>query len=70
MEIIMVNIEAERARLQLTKEQLSEMLGITSTTYLKYVRGANIPSETLLKMRSIFNCSVDYLLGITTNKAS
>ena len=33
------NIEAERGRLQMTKEKLSNELGISSKTYLSYVRG-------------------------------
>lgn len=60
-----LNIEAERARMQLTKEALSEKLGITSKTYLSYVRGDTpIPSDVLLEMSSMFNCSTDYLLGL------
>lgn len=60
------NIEAERGRLQLTKEKISEELGISSKTYLSYVRGAPIPSTILIKMSKIFDCTVDYLLGLTT----
>lgn len=60
------NIEAERGRLQLTKEKLSNELGISSKTYLSYVRGKPIPSTILIKMSHIFGCTVDYLLGLTT----
>lgn len=65
-----VNIEAERGRLQMTKEELSRDLGITSKTYLSYVRGETpIPSDVLIKMATLFGCSVDYLLGLNTEKA-
>lgn len=65
-----VNIEAERGRLQMTKEELSRDLGITSKTYLSYVRGRTpIPSDVLIKMATLFGCSVDYLLGLNTEKA-
>ena len=64
------NIEAERGRLQLTKEELSKKLGITSKTYLGYVRGNPIPSTILVKMSSIFGCTVDYLLGLATENKS
>ena len=37
-----INIEAERGRMQLTKEELSKKLGITSKTYLSYIRGKAI----------------------------
>lgn len=65
---MLVNIEAERARSGLTKEEMSETLGITSTTYLSYVRQENPPTRVLLRMREVFGCSVDYLLGLTDKR--
>ena len=64
------NIEAERGRLQLTKEELSKMLGVTSKTYLAYVRGNPIPSTILIEMSKIFGCTIDYLLGLTDDKSA
>nr|DAI40727.1 MAG TPA: helix-turn-helix domain protein [Caudoviricetes sp.] len=65
------NIEAERGRLQLSKEDMSKELGITSKTYLSYVRGTTpIPSDVLIKMAKRFGCTTDYLLGLQTNNAS
>ena len=65
------NIEAERGRLQMTKEALSAELGITSKTYLSYVRGDTpIPSDVLLKMAQLFRCGTDYLLGLDTGQPS
>ena len=63
---MLTNIEAERGRLQLTKEEISKNLGITSKTYLAYIRGKPIPSTVLIKMSRMFGRSVDYLLGLTT----
>lgn len=61
-----INIEAERARAQLTKEKLSSQLGISIKTYGSYVKGNTpIPSDILLNMTKIFGCSADYLLGIS-----
>jgi Predicted transcriptional regulators len=58
-----LNIEAERSRLQMTKESLSQELGITSKTYLSYIReDSPIPSDVLLSMAKLFGCSTDYLL--------
>ncbi|MBD5154321.1 MAG: helix-turn-helix transcriptional regulator [Oscillibacter sp.] len=66
-----VNIEAERARKQLTKEALSSALGITSKTYMKYIRGETpIPSDTLINMANLFQCSTDYLLGRTAESSA
>ncbi len=65
------NIEAERARLQLTKEDLAAKLNVTSKTYLSYVRGDTpIPSDVLLKMAALFHCSTDYLLGFSREDAT
>ena len=59
-----MNIEAERARAGMTKNELSEKLGISQKTYVKYVNGSPISSDVLEKMAVLCNCSIDYLLGI------
>ena len=68
MNLIFGNIEAERGRKQLSKEALSRMLGITSRTYWNYLTGGPIPSDKLIAMAELFDCSTDYLLGITDNR--
>lgn len=63
------NIEAERARHNLTRQGLSEFLGITTKTYAKYINGdSSIPSKLLIKMADAFGCTVDYLLGLPERK--
>ena len=58
------NIDAERARLDLTRETFAKQLGITSKTLRSWVNGkAPIPSNKLIQMCNMFNCSTDYLLG-------
>ena len=59
-----VNIEAERGRLQLTKTEMCERLGVTSKTYNSYIRGATIPSDVLEHLRAMTGQSIDYLLGL------
>jgi transcriptional regulator with XRE-family HTH domain len=59
------NIEAERARKGMTKCALARELGVTHKTYNGYVNGTPIPSDVLVHMAVIFNCRVDYLLGLT-----
>lgn len=59
-----MNIEAERARLGMTKNELSQKLGVSQRTYVKYINGSAISSDVLERMATLFNCSVDYLLGI------
>ncbi len=62
----MNNIEAERARNLMTKGQLAVELGISTKTLKSYSTGVNpIPSNILIKMSKLFNCSVDYLLGLS-----
>ena len=63
------NIEAERGRKQMSKEGLSRVLGITSRTYWNYLEGGPIPSDKLIAMAQLFNCSTDYLLGLTDKRA-
>lgn len=62
------NIEAERSRNAMTKYALSEKLGISQTTYNHYIHGGNIPSGILVRMSELFGCSVDYLLGRTSER--
>jgi transcriptional regulator with XRE-family HTH domain len=60
---LLLNIEAERVRAGLNKRQISDSLGITDTTYRKYISEVNpIPSSVLISMANMFSCSIDYLL--------
>lgn len=64
------NIEAERGRLGLSKEAISKELNITSKTYNGYIGGNPIPSDVLIAMADMFNCRVDYLLGLTDHRSA
>ena len=64
------NIEAERGRKNMSKEGLSRALGITSRTYWNYIAGGPIPSDKLLAMANMFECSIDYLLGLTDRRTT
>lgn len=59
------NIEAERGRLQMTKGQMCDALGVTLKTYNGYIRGGPVPSTILEKLRAMTGKSIDYLLGLT-----
>ena len=60
-----VNIEAERARLQMTKGDMCKALGVTLKTYNGYIlRGSAIPTSILEQLSAMTGCSVDYLLGL------
>lgn len=60
------NIEAERARKGLTKEELANVLGVDRKTLRKWVNVGNIPMDKLNQMANFFGCTTDYLLGIST----
>lgn len=57
------NIEAERARLGISKEALAKHLGTTRKTLYNWMASGNIPQSALVTMAEMFNCSIDYLLG-------
>lgn len=60
---MLANIEAERARNGYTKEALSKELGVSKKTYYNWINElTDIPSSSLIKMRTIFGVDIDYLL--------
>lgn len=59
-----LNIEAERARMQMTKTDMCRALGITDKTYRAYINGERIPSDKLEQLRAMTGKSIDYLLGL------
>ncbi|WP_367567283.1 helix-turn-helix domain-containing protein [Lacrimispora sp.] len=59
------NIEAERARLGMSKEEFAKSLGIVPKTYYNWLNGVNpIPSDVLIEMARMCNAKTDYLLGL------
>ena len=57
------NIEAERARRDITQHMMCKMLKISTDSYNRYVnKGEPIPSDKLEKMAQIFEVTTDYLL--------
>ena len=60
------NIEAERARLNLTRTELAESLSVSRGTYANWQSGkTEIPSSLIIAMTKLCGVSADYLLGIT-----
>ncbi len=63
------NIEAERARIGLSKEGFAKKLGVATKTYYNWINGVNpIPSDILMKMSDISGAKIDYLLGRPTEE--
>lgn len=58
-----VNIEAERARNRMTKEELARKLNISLKTYYNWLNeDTDIPGTKLLEMAKMFNTTMEYLL--------
>ena len=57
------NIEAERVRHRLTKEQLSAKLGVSPKTYYNWINeDTDIPGVALIKLSKLFGVDVGYLM--------
>ena len=53
----------------LNQTQVAKMLGMSQTGYSKYETGENdIPTEILIKLAAFYNTSIDYLLGLTSER--
>lgn len=57
------NIDAERARLDITLEEFSKQLGVSRKTVYNWMNSGNIPQWALVKMSELFSKPIDYLLG-------
>lgn len=60
------NINAERARRNMTVEDLAKEIGISVRTFYAWQESGNIPATKLIAMADLFGCSIDYLLGRKT----
>lgn len=60
------NIEAERARFGMSKDDFAKALGIATKTYYNWLNGVNpIPSDVLIKISEMCKADTDYLLGLS-----
>lgn len=63
------NIDAERARMGLTLDDLAEKLGVTRKTLYNWCDRGQIPQTKLEQMSDLFGgVSVDYLLGLSRRR--
>lgn len=61
------NIDAERARMGLTYEDLASYMGVTRKTIYNWIKDGRIPQRSLEMMSRLFDRDIDYLLGRTAN---
>lgn len=64
------NLKAERARMNLSINELSELIGFSSASISNWEKDiSGISAGNLLILANFFNVSVDYLLNIKKEKA-
>ena len=56
------NIDAERARLGLSKVQFAKALSVSEKTLYNWEKTGQYTLAALRKMAEMFNCSIDYLV--------
>jgi len=57
------NIEAERVRNRLTKEDVAKKLGVSMRTYCNWVKEeTDIPGVALIRLSRMFGTDVSYLM--------
>ncbi len=58
------NIAAERAKRGMSLETMASELGVARKTLYNWEQAGNIPQSALERMSEMFDCSIDYLLGL------
>lgn len=62
-------IKSERVAIGLSQNGLADAMHVSANTIGCWEREeVDIPASRLLSMRSLFNCSIDYLLGISDER--
>ena len=62
------NIDAERARLGMSKSDLAQTLGVSYSTFKSWMSGkTEMPCSKIVAMTKLFGVSSDYLLGISSS---
>lgn len=64
----MYNLKEIRKRKNITQVRLSIDMEVSQELISQYERGISFPTvSNLIKLANFFNCSTDYLLGLTNN---
>jgi len=67
--VYMRNMRALRESAKYTQEEVSEKLHIQRTTYCNYEHGYRLPPlDIIIRLASLYNVSVDYLLCCTSEE--
>lgn len=64
------NIDAERARIGMSRLALAKKLGVSYSTMKNWMHGTTeIPASKIIEMSKLFHCKTDYLLGLEQDSA-
>ena len=67
---MLTNIEAERVRNRMTREEMADRMGISVKTYYNWINeNTDIPGKALMKMSRMFGVTADYLMKGCTGVA-
>lgn len=58
----------ERKNLGLTQVELAELVDVDQSTIVRWESGGSIPQEKMVKMRSLFGCDIDWLIGVSDER--
>lgn len=68
--MIYYNIRSLREDNDWTQQYVADRLGVNRRTYSAYETGTNsMTPETLIQLAELYHTSVDYLLGLTKERA-
>lgn len=51
-----------------TQADLAREVGVNESTVVRWEAGGNIPQDKMVKLRSIFGCDLDWLIGLTNER--
>ncbi|MEG2002694.1 MAG: helix-turn-helix transcriptional regulator [Clostridia bacterium] len=64
--VLKIRLRELRTQFGFSQKVVAERLGISYQSYQAYELGVSLPSlENFLKLTQIFECSADYLLGLS-----
>ena len=59
---------SERAASKMTQTELAVKIGVTRDTISAWERGGDVPGSALKKMTEVFECSMDWLAGLSETR--
>lgn len=64
----MNRIRAERCNKGWTQADLAKQVDVDASTVVRWESGGSIPDKKLVKMRELFCCDIDWLLGLSHDR--